>query len=251
MKRAVVTLLLAALIAAPIPAFAQNKPEPTLPEKAKAAVALLYSQDESGGMSMHCTMTAFEKTKDGYLFATAAHCIGSDDTQHEKSAPHANISFFMTFDETGAKTFYPAEVKAVGYQHRGDDFAIFEVKSDKEWPVIPVGTEKLEADGNAVLNVASPLGLGKQVYRGVIASLDVDRPIIQGDINWRHSISLQIAADGGSSGSAIISEKQEAIVAFLVGTVGGAVVIAIPASKFTVFKAAVGEKKYKWYDSEQ
>ena len=156
----------------------------------------------------------------------------------------------MTFDNPDNKVFYPATVKAVGYQHRGDDFAVFEVKTAETWQIIELGDEKLETDGNAILNVASPLGIGKQTYRGTISSLDVDRPIIQGDINWRHSIALQIAADGGSSGSAIISEKQGKIVAFLVGTAGGAIVIAIPVSKFKLFREAVDAGKYKYFDKE-
>ena len=196
-------------------------------------------------------MTAFEKTKDGYLFATAAHCVGEDQTEgKERSAKWQNTAFFMTFDEPQNKTFYPAEVRGVGFQHRGDDFAIFEVKTDQKWTTIGLGDEKKEEDGNPVINVASPLGLGKQVYRGVISSLDLDRPLIQGDINWRHSISLQIAADGGSSGSAIISAEQDKIIAFLVGTVGGAVVIAIPVSKFITFRNAVDAGTYKYFDKE-
>lgn len=250
MKSFIAASLVALLTVLPAsPAFAQT-PEKTLAVKAKEAVGLLYSQDASGGMTMHCTMTAYEKSKDGYLFATASHCIGNDVVEKEKSAKWSDKSFFMTFDLADSKVFYPANVKAVGYQHRGDDFAVFEVKTNETWTVIPIGDEKQEADGNAVLNVASPLGVGKQVYRGVISSLDIDRPIVQGDINWRHTIGLQIAADGGSSGSAVISEKQGKIIAFLVGTAGGAIVIAIPASRFLAFKKAVDEGKYKYFDAE-
>lgn len=247
MKRVIAALIALSISFTPLSIAAQTE---TLAQKAKNAVGILYSQEFNGGMTMRCTMTAFEKTKDGYLFASAAHCIGADNQSKERSAAHKDIPFYMTFDEAGNKTFYPAEPKAVGYQSRGDDFAIFEVKTDKTWPIIPIGTEKDEEEGNAIINVASPLGLGKQVFKGTISSLNLDRPIIQGDINWRGSIGLQIAAEGGSSGSAIISEKQEKIVAFLVGTAGGSTVIAIPATKFTAFKKAVEDGKYRWFKAD-
>ena len=216
-------------------------------EKAKNATALLYSQDASGSMRMHCTATAFEKTKTGYQFVSAAHCIGSDDTQKERVAEYRRIPFYITFDETDLKTFYAAKVVAVGYQHRGDDFAIFELSTDEQWPTIPIGDERKEEEGNAVLNIASPLGLGRQVFHGNISKLELDRPIVQGDINWKGSVLLQMpGTDGGSSGSAIISEEQEAIVAFLVGTIGGSTITAIPASRFTEFRQRISEGKYKW-----
>mgnify|MGYP001610651264 CR=1 FL=1 len=218
-----------------------------LVERAKAATVLLYSQDESGSMRMRCTATAFEKTQAGYRFVSAAHCIGNDDTQKEKVADASNIPFYVTFDATEVKTFYAAAVTGVGYQHRGDDFATFDVATTGDWPTIPLGDEKKADEGDEILNVASPLGLGKQVFHGSIAKLELDRPIVEGDINWKGSMTLQLpGTDGGSSGSAIISADQKAIVAFLVGTIGGSTIIAIPISKFHKFREQAAAGKYKY-----
>lgn len=231
---------------------AQALADQSFMERAKAATAILYSQDEKGSMRMRCTATAFEKTKTGYLFVSAAHCLGEDDTQHETVAKYKNTPFYVTFDESKIKHFYAAKVIFAGYQHRGDDLAMLEVETTDEWPIVPVGTEKEEHEGAPFLNIASPLGLGLQVFRGSISMMELDRPVLEGDINWKGAIVLQITGvNGGSSGSAIISERQKAIVGFLVGTVGGSTVVAIPATRFTKLRAAVAAKNYRWMKSQQ
>ena len=230
-----------------------------LVEKAKNAVVLLYAQDASGAMTMRCTATAFERDRvpadNGvftYHFISAAHCVGSDDTTHEKSASATNIPFYVTFDEThAAKTFHPASVLWVGYQHRGEDFAVFEVKTREDWPTIPLGDEQQEKEGASFINIAAPLGLGKQVMYGTISMLVLDRPVIQGDINWKGALVLQLpGVQGGSSGSALISDTQQAIIGFLVGTIGEGTIIAIPVSRFRAVRKAVDAKKYKWYSPD-
>lgn len=219
---------------------------------ARDATAILYSQDEQGGMQMLCTVTAFAKDGDTYKFVSAAHCVGNDDTAHERVAAYRKVSFYVTFDHVDQKVFYTAKAVAVGYQHRGDDFSVFEVKSKETWPIVPVGDERKEQEGNAVLNIASPLGLGKQVFHGSISKMELDRPIIDGDINWKGTMLLQLpGVNGGSSGSSILSEKQEAIVAFLVGTIGGTTITAIPASRFTEFMKRVADGKYRWMSPEE
>lgn len=227
-------------------------------DRAKGATALLYAQDASGTMTMRCTLTAIARgdslaTKGAvyrYEFAGAAHCIGVDDVVKERVASYRNIPFYVTFDDSRQKKFYAARVLEVGYQHRGDDFAVFEVRSDEIWPVVPVGDERKEEEGNAVINLASPLGLGRQVFHGHISKMELDRPLIEGDINWRGAMLLQMSGtNGGSSGSAIMSEEQEAIVGFLVGTIGGTSIAAIPASKFSAFRARVAAGMYRWADA--
>jgi S1-C subfamily serine protease len=223
-------------------ARAENTP---LVNQAYGATALLYSQSEDGGMHMRCTATAFEHDKDGYYFASAAHCVATDDVQHERVEVE-KVSFFVTFDESTDKKFYPAKVVAVGYQHRGDDFSVLRVETKDSWPIVPLGDETKERVGAAIINVASPQGLGRQVFHGWITMLRVDRPIIEGDINWRGAILLQVESGPGSSGSAIVSVEQEAIVAFLVGHADQNI-FAVPVSKMKEFYEAVKAKKYKWY----
>jgi S1-C subfamily serine protease len=249
MNKLLTSFLIVSLILIPFKSFAAD--DKALVEKVNKAVALLYSQDESGSMKMLCTATIFEKSSKGYLFVSAAHCVGNDDVQKEHSAK-SDHPFYITFDEIKtAKKFYPASVQWGGYQHRGEDFSVYEVVTDENWPVIPVVSEKGLKDGAEILNIASPLGLGKQVFHGTISSLYLDRPVVAGDINWKGSVVLQLpGVNGGSSGSAIISEENKSIVAFLVGTIGGSTIIAIPASRFLAVKKAIEGKKYKWYAPE-
>lgn len=221
-----------------------------LADLAVKAVGLLYAQDSSGSMNMRCTATAYEKTTTGYRFVTAAHCIGEDKKNPDRSATGEQVPFFVTFDETQAtKKFHPATVVFVGYQSHGEDFAVVEVQTTDTWTIVPMGDEKLEKADAKILNIASPLGLGIQVIRGTISSVYLDRPVIQGDINWKGSMLLSIATvGGGSSGSAVISERQKAIVGFLVGTIGENNIVAIPVSKFKKVAAAVRDGKYKYYN---
>lgn len=247
MRRAVVAALATLLMLTAPFAWAGQEKDQSFTELVKHATALLYAQDESGGLSMRCTATAFKKDGDTYRFVTAAHCVGEDDSAKEKVAKFNTTAFYITFDGSDPKTFHRAKVEYVGYQHRGDDFSTFVVKSKLEWPVIDVGDEKKEAEGNPVINVASPLGLGLQVFRGAISKLELDRQIIQGDINWSGVVLLQMpGTNGGSSGSAVISETQHAIVAFLVGTIGGTTIAAIPASRFTAFEKASKAGTYRF-----
>lgn len=244
MTRAVAVVFALLLVAAP--GRAQEKAQ-TFTERVKQATALLYSQDESGGMKMRCTVTAYKHEGEKYRFVSAAHCIGNDDTTKEKVADYKNTPFYITFDESTTKVFHRTRVVAVGYQHRGDDFATFEVESKDAWPTIPIGDERNEDEGNPVINVASPLGLGRQVFHGSISKLELDRPIVKGDINWKGTVLLQMpGTDGGSSGSAVISTKQGAIVAFLVGTIGSTTITAIPASRFEGFEKTSAAGKYRW-----
>lgn len=252
MKRAVAALAVLLLLSTAPCAWAGQDKDQAYTEQVKQATALLYSQDDSGGLSMRCTVTAFKKDGDTYHFVTAAHCVGEDDEAKEKVAKYATTAFYITFDESDAKTFYRAKVDHVGYQHRGDDFAIFLVKSKAEWPIVPIGDEKKEAEGNPVINVASPLGLGKQVFRGAISKLELDRQVVQGDINWSGVVLLQMpGTNGGSSGSAVISETQHAIVAFLVGTIGNTTIAAIPASRFTAFEKLMKAGTYRWARTDE
>jgi S1-C subfamily serine protease len=249
MKKVFTSLALAVSLAL-TPLFAA---EPTFIDKAKQAVALLYSQDESGGMKMRCTVTAFEKAEKGYLFVTAAHCVGSDDTTKEKSASPFKTSFFITFDEKGSeKRFYPAAPKFVGYQSRGEDFSVFSVDTKETWETVEIGDEKVLKDGAQYWNIASPLGLGKQTFEGIISSVFLDRPLVEGDINWAGTLVLQQAGvNGGSSGSALISKETHKIVGFLVGSVAGSTIIAIPVSRFVAVRKAVDAKKYKWWTLQE
>jgi len=214
----------------------------------RLASGLLYAQTDDGGFRMMCTVTAFEKKDKKYHFVTAAHCVSDDDTQHER-VDVAKTNWFITFDEPGNKSLIEAKVIGVGYQHRGDDFAVLEVDLAKDVPTIPLAANDPQL-GENVSNFASPLGLGKQLFRGHVSMEKLDRPVIQDSINWKGATLVQMSSGPGSSGSAIVSQHQKGIVAFLVGTIGARGsqnIVTIPVGRFKAFWKGVQDGTYKWY----
>jgi hypothetical protein len=208
------------------------------------SVALLYGQDEAGGMKMRCTATAYEQLADktGYRFVSAAHCVEGKTDKEQKAQ-----KYYITTDELGDKTFLNATLIEAGDKTVGDDFAIFEVKTQKSFFVTPLGDSKTLRVGDKVINVASPFGLGKQYFEGYVSEVELDRPPLDvGPVTWTDVMLIEVGAAGGSSGSAIVSEEQHAIVGFLVGTTNTTIgAICIPVDKFKVFEAAVKAGTYK------
>ncbi len=246
MRPAILSALLVLAIALGTQAQA---PGPSLTDRAKHATAILVAQNESGGMDVRCTATAFEKHGDSYRFISAAHCIGDDDRVHEKVASAVQQSFYITFDNQSPKIFYEAKPRAIGYQSRGDDCAVFDVTApkDAQWPTVPLGDEKHETEGNDIINVAAPLGLGIQLFKGTISSMSLDRPVVSGEFSWKGFLQLQLSGvAGGSSGSAVISLKQNAIVGLIIGTIGGNQIVAVPISRLKDFMDKVDAGTYKW-----
>lgn len=255
------TLLMMSLMLAGVSA-AQTPPVPTPIDSVHLtkAVTLLYEQTEDGGQRMLCTATAYRvmpavvTKQDGsevaagdqlhrYRFASAAHCVSGDDDVEIKGS-----KYFITSDSAGEKTFIPAKLIESGDKQTGDDFSIFEATTTQIFEIVPLGNEKLDAVGDRVINVASPLGLGRQYFEGYISSLTLDRPKFNGgEVSWHDAYLVAIGGGPGSSGSAIVSVKQGAIVGFLVGQFerGQVGFIIIPVSQFKTFEAKVDAKTYK------
>ena len=225
----------------------------TLEERFRGATALLYGMTEDGSYRMLCTATAFEREGNTYRFVTAAHCLAEDDTNHERVEVE-KTSYFITFDERRRKSLQQVEVVGVGYQHRGGDFAVVQVELEDEIPVIPLADHDPRL-GEEVSNFASPLGLGKQLFRGHVSMEFLDRPVVSGSINWRGATLVQMSSGPGSSGSALVSTSQNGIVAFLVGSIGlrgrgSPNIVTIPVSKFKSFWNDVKAGNYRWYRAE-
>jgi hypothetical protein len=86
------------------------------------------------------------------------------------------------------------------------------------------------------------------VFFGRITLPKLDRSVVVDDINWTHSVLLQLpGTNGGSSGSAIVCLDQHAVCAFLVGTLGGTTIVAIPVSRFKDFLNNVKTCQVKKY----
>jgi len=217
------------------------------------ATVLLYSQDDHGGMHMRCTATAIDKLKEngvivGREFVTAAHCACKDDEDKELAQPAA-LYFFVTRDDKDEKKFITAKLRGCGYQHKGHDFALFDVKTKDEYPLVELGKDPVVME--PVINVASPLGLCKQVFVGSVTAPVVDREIVQGSINWTQAVLVQIpGTDGGSSGSSIVCLDQKAICAFLVGTDDDTTDVAMPVSRMLKFKEQLDAGKYKYWKDD-
>ena len=210
-----------------------------------AATGLLYGQDESGTMKMRCTVTAIDQDAKGFTFVTAAHCACNDDDQRHTVSPEKTY-FFITADESVSKDFMRATPVGCGYRHKGDDFALFHVDTDKKFPIVPIGKDPQVLD--QVVNVASPLGLGKQVMLGNISSNILNRPVISEDINWEGVLLLQMfGVDGGSSGSSLVCVDQKAICGFIVGSVDKSSMTAMPVSRFVKFREQLNAGKYHWW----
>ena len=234
-----------------VPRAQQPTDEQFIAQTLYPATALLYSQDESGSMKMTCTATAIEKTPKGYVFVTASHCACKDLEDKEYAKPEKAF-FYITPDEPGEKQFLKASLVACGYQHKGDDFALFDVNTEKAFPVVAIGDDVTDHAGQPVVNIASPGGLGRQTFRGAVSAPKLDRSVESGDISWTGAMLLQLpGTNGGSSGSAIVCVNQRAICGFLVGVINETSIVAIPVSKYKAFRKAVDAKTYKNYHADE
>jgi hypothetical protein len=188
------------------------------------AVGLLYSQDAEGGMKMRCTATAIGLEDGVTTFLTAAHCGCVDTEEKKQTSPEKGVVFYIT----------------------GDDFMFLSVKSKKPFPIVKLGHDPELLD--QVVNVASPLGLGKQAFLGSVASPKLERPLVEGDINWTGIVTLQMfGANGGSSGSAVICLNQQAICGTVVGSIAETTMTAMPVSRLKAVQAGIADHSYKYW----
>jgi hypothetical protein len=226
--------------------FAQTEDSKYITGTLYPAVSLLYSQDDQGSMKMRCTATAIG-FKDGVTtFVTAAHCACQDNSEKKTVSPPKDVVLYVTSDDPEDKEFEKATITGCGYRHRGDDFLLLSVKSKKTFPIVALGNDPKLLE--PVVNVASPLGLGKQAFIGSVSSPSLERPVVDGDINWDHVVMLQIfGVDGGSSGSAVICLDQHAICAFVVGSIDDTSVTAMPVSRLKKLQAGLADKSYKYW----
>ena len=129
------------------------------------------------------------------------------------------------------------------YLGNGVDFAVFELKTSKAYPVFELGTEKGMRVGDRVINPNFALGLGKQLSRGVISSetLPITRDC---DAECASGFLVQMYGAPGSSGSPVFSESTHKIIGICVYGFDGVVGFTVePISKFAAFLAAPGQPR--------
>jgi hypothetical protein len=248
MKLALASLVMLAMLSLSTPALAQKNvapiavgPNASLITNTYQSVVLLYSEDPEGGMHFHCTATAYRKTDKGYRFVSAGHCVsGSRDVDQKEQ------KFFVSNDAS-TKSFIPVKLIQVGDKDRGDDFSIWEAETKEVFVVTPLGDNDKILMGSEVIDIASPLGLGKQYFVGYVSSPHVDRPPLDaGEVKWHDVMLVMIGSGPGSSGSAIVSVDQKSIVGFLVGgTPANIGAIVVPVNSFKTFESLVDAGKYK------
>lgn len=231
-KPPIFTVLLLLLLA--IPAGAKS-----LIEKMQDATMILYVQTEDGGMVQVCTAMIYEEIetqgRHGYYLATAGHCIshmGADLHTTEVAE-----DWFLTFDPAeGPRTYYPAHSEGFGDLNAGVDFAVLHVYTDEDWPVMKIGKMAPVKAGDEVLTVAAPWGLGLQVFKGSISLMSLNRVVNDPGIHWQFAMLVQIPAAPGSSGAALVSVKQKAIIGITVGIMDGNLsTVVLPISLFRSF----------------
>jgi len=216
------------------------------------SVALLYTQTDAGDMRMTCSVTAFSERpaetqspakEITYRFVSAAHCVeGNNDRQQQLQ------KFYISADSKGTKAYLPAKLIQTGDKALGDDFSLFEVTTAEHFEVTPLGDSSILQSGDDVIDVSGALGMGKQFFRGYVSEVHLDRPPLNaGPVQWTDVMLIQIGGGPGSSGSAIVSTSQKAIVGFLVGSDGQGDIgkICVPVSKFASFVKAVDAGTYK------
>lgn len=236
-------LLSLVILAAPLSAQISPVDKDYIEKTAFPATTLLYAQDDDGSLHMRCTTTFIEKNKTGYIAVSAAHCACKDDEDTHTVSPEKTF-FYVTSDDTDNKDFIRAVPVGCGYRHAGDDFSLFQVNTADKFPVVPLGTDPKVME--PILNVASPLGLGKQIFTGSVSATKLNRPVVQDDINWTNAALLQLfGVNGGSSGSAVICADQKKICAFVVGTMGNSTIVALPVSRLIKLQKELSTGKYK------
>ena len=110
-----------------------------------------------------------------------------------------------------------------------------------------MGDSSVIQSGDRIINIAAPYGLGKQYFEGYISKVHLDRPPIDtGDVQWTDIMLVEIGSGPGSSGSAIVSDDQHAIIGFLVGGTSSTIgAICVPVNRFKIFEASVDAGTYK------
>lgn len=148
-----------------------------------------------------CTATAFEKTSDGYHLLTASHCVKGADLPED-------LQFFVE-EQIGGLQLPVTVIKAM--RKEPVDIAVLELKTGKEYKIIPLGTEEGVQIGDKVFSVNFSEGLSKQLSEGIVAS-DVMGTEVEDCHTCTNRFMVQIYGGPGMSGAAVVSEKTHKIV---------------------------------------
>ena len=160
-----------------------------------------------------CTVTAFKKFRDGYLFIGAGHCttanpeladdlkffVASDIDYGTRPIELIKASFVDIFDEANeTKHLQPL------------DYSIFYLKTREHIPTIPLGNEGSLKIGSPTMNVNFSKGQAKYISPGIVDS----EVVTTGDMIGFYAV--QEFASHGASGSSVVDRKTKKIVGLLI-----------------------------------
>ena len=171
-----------------------------------------------------CSAAVYEKIKGGYYLITAGHCV--------QGVPE-NATFSVADQIGGSLT----PVKLLKAREDDIDFAQFELRTDKSYPVIEIGDEDTLRVGDEVINSNFADGLGKQLSIGRVSTQNLikTRDCVTG---CEGGFLVQIYGAGGSSGSVVISKKTHKIVGIVLWGFDGDLPVGMgiePISRFKLF----------------
>lgn len=212
-----------------------------LEKQAYNATGVLFAiNPRTGNNTRLCTVWNVAKIADGYEVATASHCA-TVDLQY----PQGDLKFSVSYDDPQEGVVptdtVPARLIAFGDQVNGEDVSLFDVQTTEKRPVLKLGDSGKIKVGESIINASVPFeGIDKGIYKGTIAGNSVvnEDPEVNGVI---HAV-IQ-GAGPGSSGSAVLSEKQKAVVGVLVmGSLEQSVVLCVPVNVLKNFISEHPEK---------
>ena len=209
-----------------------------------AATGRLYLEnpEQPGEWRDICTIWNVAKTADGYEAVTASHCITlADRYTAEESAKtlHFKATYNEPIDGLTPPELNDIRIIAVGSDNTLEDFALIDVKTNQKLPVLKLGNSDDIKNGDKVLNCSVPFGGPiKGIYDGIISATVLRLPDTPEFAGIGGTIVFQSAGPApGSSGSAVLSVKQGAVIGVLVrdGAIG---VLADPVNLLKAFIAS-------------
>lgn len=190
--------------------------------KVAPSVGALYGQAANGDMKFLCTVTATGRHEGSTILLSAYHCVdkgvGYSVTFGDKHLRDATVWKIPHYEVDAQK--HPRR-----YNEPLTDMALF-LTPGTDIPIVPLAEPEYLRPGTRIVTVGFPLGVTKLNYEGTIAG----RYERAGTDQYNY-LMLQVFGASGSSGSAILNLRGEAVgvlVSARQGSVGLPVIFATP-----------------------
>jgi len=159
--------------------------------------------------SFTCTATVVDRPEEfTYILLTAGHCF--DDNPVSKYYVSEGISSDPTLQSV--KILKKANTKKY-------DYAILELHSPHEYPVIKMNLGELPAIETPVVNINYSFGLTQQLVKGFIGTSIMKEGETEGDRPGRFIVEIGVGP--GASGSAIVDDNSQEIIGLAEAVIPG------------------------------